>query len=207
MPLASRVDPFGQLFADAARGLFMGNRGGRIHRNDRTLGTRRWASRQWICCRLEFKNRRREVWGNSYTELFFLDEATALAAGHRPCFECRRADANAFITACRLGAAPADISCAGALDRRLHRERLSGRGKRLHPMPMDGLPDGTFLVSPETPSSACVLRGDTLLAWTPAGYGGRRRRQSGMIVQVLTPPIVIAALAAGYKPVWHSSAD
>jgi len=93
MPLQNRVDPFGELFADRSRGLFLGNRGGRLHDDDRALGRRRWASRQWICCRLEFKDRHRKVWGKSYTELFFLDEVTALAAGHRPCFECRRNDA------------------------------------------------------------------------------------------------------------------
>ena len=93
MPLQNRVDPFGELFADSARGRFFGNRGGRFHTDDRTLTRRRWVSRTWICCVLEFKNRHRDVWGRSYTELFFLDEVTALAAGHRPCFECRRRDA------------------------------------------------------------------------------------------------------------------
>ena len=87
MPLSNRVDPFGELFADASRGLFMGNRGGKLHRDDRSLGRRRWVSRQWICCRLAFNDRHREVWGRGYTELFFLDEPTALSAGHRPCFE------------------------------------------------------------------------------------------------------------------------
>jgi len=90
MPLQNRVSPFGELITTSARGLFMGNRGGRFHTADRTLTSRRWASRQWICCRLQFKQRHRKVWGDSYTELFFLDEVTALAAGHRPCFECRR---------------------------------------------------------------------------------------------------------------------
>ena len=93
MPLQNRVDPFGELFADPARGTFMGNRGGRFHTPARTLTARRWASRQWICCVLTFKGRHRDVWGQFYTELFFLDEPTALAAGHRPCFECRRQDA------------------------------------------------------------------------------------------------------------------
>jgi len=96
MPLQNRVDPFGELVAVPARGLFMGNRGGRFHTDAQTLATRRWVSRQWICCVLEFKKRRRAVWGRFYTELFFLDEPTALAAGHRPCFECRRKDAEAF---------------------------------------------------------------------------------------------------------------
>ena len=99
MSLPNRVDPFGNLFADASRGLLFGNRGGRFHRDDRTLGARRWVSRRWICCRLDFKGRHRNVWGAGYTELFFLDEPTALAAGHRPCFECRRADAQAFAAA------------------------------------------------------------------------------------------------------------
>ena len=96
MALQNRVDPFGELIATPARGMFFGNRGGRFHRDDRTLGRRRWASRQWICCVLQFKNRRHDVWGQGFTDLFFLDEVTALAAGHRPCFECRRADAKEF---------------------------------------------------------------------------------------------------------------
>jgi hypothetical protein len=96
MPLQNRVSPFGELCAFSARGLFMGNRDGRFHTDAKTLTARRWASPQWICCVLNFKGRRREIWGSSYTELFFLDEPTAFAAGHRPCFECRRKDAQAF---------------------------------------------------------------------------------------------------------------
>jgi hypothetical protein len=96
MPLQNRVSPFGELCAYSAHGLFMGNRGGRFHTNVKTLTARRWASRQWICCVLDFKGRRREVWSRFYTELFFLDEPTAFAAGHRPCFECRRKDAQLF---------------------------------------------------------------------------------------------------------------
>ena len=96
MPLQNRVTPFGDLSAAPARGTFMGNRGGRFHTDARTLTARRWASRQWICCVLDFKRRQRDVWGRYYTELFFLDEPTALAAGHRPCFECRRKEAQVF---------------------------------------------------------------------------------------------------------------
>ncbi|HEY6026440.1 MAG TPA: hypothetical protein VIV09_06025, partial [Pseudolabrys sp.] len=96
MTLPNRVSPLGELFATPARGTLMGNRGGRIHTDDKRLTTRRWASRQWICCVLQFKNRQRDVWGRYYTELFFLDEVTAFAAGHRPCFECRRRDAEHF---------------------------------------------------------------------------------------------------------------
>src|SRR6185295_16764435 len=96
MPLQNRVSPFGELVVSHARGTLMGNRGGRLHDDKRRLTRRRWVSRQWICCVLEFKGRRRNVWGRYYTELFFLDEVTALAAGHRPCFECRRKDAERF---------------------------------------------------------------------------------------------------------------
>src|SRR5947208_596093 len=103
MPLQNRVDPFGALISTPARGRLFGNRGGRFHRDDRTLGRRRFVSRQWICCVLAFKNRHRAVWGRGYTELFFLDEVTALAAGHRPCFECRRAAATAFAAAWARG--------------------------------------------------------------------------------------------------------
>src|SRR6266511_2726230 len=99
MPLQNRVDPFGSLIATPARGAWFGNRGGRFHRDDRTLGGRQWASRQWICCALSFKARRHQVWGPGFTDLFFLDEVTAFAAGHRPCFECRRKDAVAFAAA------------------------------------------------------------------------------------------------------------
>ncbi|MGL4241245.1 MAG: hypothetical protein ACRCTI_09045, partial [Beijerinckiaceae bacterium] len=100
MTLPNRVDPFGDLVATPERGLWLGNRGGRFHcERTRTVRGRPWASRQWICCVLSFKNRQRQVWSRGYTELFFTDEATALAAGHRPCFECRRADAVAFAAA------------------------------------------------------------------------------------------------------------
>lgn len=130
LPLQNRVAPFGGLIADSARGLFMGNRGGRIHGVNRRLGTRRWVSKQWICCRLEFNGRHRSIWGDGYTELFFLDEPTALAAGHRPCFECRRKHAEAFAAfwqrAQRMGVRPR----AAAMDAVLHAERLNGRDKR-----------------------------------------------------------------------------
>ena len=98
-PLRNRVDPFGEFHAVPERGALLGNRGGRIHRDDRTLGARRWTSKRWLVCLCDFKGRRREVWGAGYTELFFLDEPTALAAGHRPCFECRREAAKAFLAA------------------------------------------------------------------------------------------------------------
>src|ERR1041384_3793105 len=132
MPLQNRVDPFGNLFATPARGTLFGNRGGKFHRDDRTLGARRWTSRQWICCVLDFKGRQRDVWGRYYTELFFLDEVTALAAGHRPCFECRRKDADEFATLWQEAFKLPNRPRAGDMDSVLHAERLAGRAKRLH---------------------------------------------------------------------------
>ncbi len=206
MPLPNRVDPFGNLFANSSRGLFFGNRGGRFHRDDRTLGLRRWVSRAWICCRLEFKGRHRNVWGRGYTELFFLDEPTALAAGHRPCFECRRADAQAFAAAFAAGCGCAALR-APEIDRVLHAERLDGRAKRRHRLPIEDLPDGAVLTLAEEPGSAFAVRGPVLLRWTPAGYAAPRARRSGIAAEVLTPPGILAALASGYRPRWHPSAD
>ncbi len=207
MPLPNRVDPFGGLIATPARGLLFGNRGGRFHREDRTLSTRRWASRCWICCRLEFKGRHRAVWGAGYTELFFLDEVTALSAGHRPCFECRRADAQAFAAAFTAGRKRHTSPRAAEMDAVLHAERLDGRAKRTHRRPLGDLPDGAFLTLPQEPGAAFALRGGALLQWTPAGYAARRRRPRAATVDVLTPPAILAALSAGYPPHWHPSAD
>ena len=204
MPLQNRVDPFGELFATPARGLFMGNRGGRIHNDDRKLTKRRWASRQWICCVLDFKNRQRDVWGRFYTELFFLDEVTAFAAGHRPCFECRRKDAEAFAERWRQAFKLPSRPRAGAMDERLHDERLDGRAKRMHRRKIDGLPDSAFIAMEE---GAYAVSGSSLLRWTPQGYDVRRRRPRGIAVDVLTPPAILSVLAAGYRPQWHPSAE
>jgi hypothetical protein len=204
MPLQNRVDPYGELIATPARGLFMGNRGGRLHRDDRTLGRRRYVTRAWICCVLEFNNRQRDVWGRYYTELFFLDEPTALAAGHRPCSECRRKDAQMFADlwakAFGLRARPR----ASEMDDILHAERLDGRGKRLHRRAIEGLPDGAFVVIAGAPFA---LRGNSMLHWTPAGYGSRKPRPHRGSVDVLTPPALLNVLAAGYRPRWHPSAE
>jgi len=203
MPLQNRVSPFGDIAAVSARGFFMGNRGGRFHSDAKTLTARRWASRQWICCVLDFKGRHRDVWGRSYTELFFLDEPTALAAGHRPCFECRRNDAEAFAgkwrAACGLGTRP----YAGEMDEVLHGERLRGRAKRLHRRTIDELPDSAFVA---LEGAAFAVRGDALLRWTPQGYGPRTPRPRRIAVDVLTPPAILAVLSAGYQPRWHPSA-
>jgi hypothetical protein len=201
VPLQNRVTPFGELTAASARGTMFGNRGGRFHRDDRTLGQRRWASRQWICCVLQFKERRHDVWGRGYTDLFFLDEVTALSAGHRPCFECRRRDAVAFAEKWAEATGGA-VPHAPEMDVVLQRERLQGRAKRTHEMPVDDLPDGTFIA---IDASAFALRGSAMLRWSPSGYFETRPRPHDTVT-VLTPPSIVAVLSAGYQPQWHPSA-
>lgn len=197
-PLPNRVDPYGELVATSARGSLMGNRGGRFHRADRTLGRRRWVSRQWIACLCAFKDRRRAVWGNGYTELFFLDEVTALAAGHRPCFECRRRDAETFRAAFAEGSRPS----APQMDLVLQRERLEGARKRLWETRIEALPDGAVIDGGGHP---LALRGDALLPWSFAGYGAPQPRPRGGLALAVTPPSIVRALAAGYQPRWALS--
>jgi hypothetical protein len=204
MPLQNRVDPFGELIAMPARGLLFGNRGGRFHTDARTLTKRRWASRQWICCVLDFKGRQRDVWGRYYTELFFLDEPTALAAGHRPCFECRRKDAEAFAEGWRIARKLPARPHADEMDEVLHRERLDGRAKRTHKHGIDTLPDGAFVALDGEPYA---IRGANLLRWTAEGYTEPQQRPRGITVDVLTPPSILAVLDAGYSPRWHPSAE
>jgi hypothetical protein len=200
MPLPNRVTPFGDLVATPARGTLMGNRGGRIHTDDRKLSARRWASRQWICCVLDFKGRQRDVWGRYYTELFFLDEVTAFAAGHRPCFECRRKDAEEFAG---LFSGVKQRATAPAMDKILHAERLDGKAKRLHRRALDALPDGAMIVRG---GEAFAVRGGHLLRWAPQGYAERIRRPRGIMTDVLTPPSMLGVLQGGYLPQWHDSA-
>jgi hypothetical protein len=200
MPLPNRVTPFGELIATPARGTLMGNRGGKFHAPDRTLTRRRWASRQWICCVLEFKGRQRDVWGRYYTELFFLDEVTAFAAGHRPCFECRRRDAAHFA---RLFSGKKQRPSAPAMDAKLHAERLNGRAKRTHRRAIDTLPDGAMVARD---GEAYAVKGDRLLRWTPFGYVDPQKRPHGIEVDLLTPPSILTVLMRGYRPRWHVSA-
>ncbi len=205
-PLRNRVRPDGELVAVAARGCLMGNRGGRIHDpGTRLLTGRRWTSRAWICCLLEFRGRWQQVWGDGYTELFFLDEVTALAAGHRPCFECRRSEALAFAEAVAKGiGAPVRLR-APELDRLLHAERLDGRAKRIHRRRLGELPDGAVV---SAGGEFLAVRGERLLRWAPEGYepAGPGAAARDAEVDVLTPPTVLAALSAGYRPLWHPSA-
>ena len=226
MPLPNRVTPFGELIATPARGTLLGNRGGRFHAEGRRLTGRRWASKQWICCELQFKNRHRVVWGDGYTELFFLDEVTGFAAGHRPCFECRRKEAEYFASLFagvdansahsraignpELGPrfrgderSSGNRATAATMDAVLHRERLNGQEKRTHQRALDDLPDGAMIVRD---GEAYAVRGLRLLRWTPPGYQGAQPRPRGIAVDVLTPPSILAVLARGYAPRWHPSA-
>jgi hypothetical protein len=196
-PRQNRVTPFGELVADPARGLVYGNRGclhdaeGRIRR--------RYAGRRWIACRLEFKGWQRTplMQPGRFTELFFLDEATAFAGGHRPCALCRRADYDRF-TAIWLAQHAGDLG-ADAIDARLHSERLdpATRAQRRHQAPFDSLPDGTFVVREEEP---WLVRGAELRRWTAAGYRERRPRPARGRAVVLTPPSLVAVLHSGWEP-------
>lgn len=194
-PLQNRVDPFGEIHATPERGLFYGNRGGRFHRDDQTLGTSRWKSKQWITCLCAFKGRRNTVFGKRYTDLFFLDEPTALAAGHRPCFECRRERALAY----RNAIDPSGRLRAWQLDAQLDAERRNGRDKRMHPRAIDGLPDGAIYAEA---GRAFAIRGDAILPWAFSGYGAPSTRPRNRTVACLTPPTSLAALSAGYAPEW-----
>jgi hypothetical protein len=198
-PLQNRVDPFGEFHAVTARGAMFGNRGGRLHRDDRTLGAGRWTSKRWIVCLCAFKGRWREVWGRGYTELFFLDEPTALAAGHRPCFECRRVAATAFLAAFPKAANFGARFGADAMDDVLHRERLADVRKRLWRSRLDALPDGAMVVWDGRPHA---VRNGSLAPWNFGGYGAPLTIGPTVEVDVLTPPSTVAALAAGYRPEW-----
>ena len=202
MPLQNRVTVFGDIVAHPARGQIFGNRGGRIHRHDKTLSNRRWASDAWIICVLKFKGRQRTLMApNSYTELFFLDEVTALAAGHRPCFECRRAAAVDF--AQRWGQVHGldQRARAGDMDKVLHQERTGAQKTKTYPQrDISSLPDGAMIVWREQPAA---IKGNELLPWTIGGYEKPIGRPVGVSVAVLTPLSTIEILQAGYQPLLH----
>jgi hypothetical protein len=201
MPLQNRVTPFGEIVALAGRGLMMGNRG-ILHDDSRHL-VRYSQLRRWIACVIEFRGRHRIVMRpHSYTELFFLDEATAFAAGHRPCAECRRADYRRFRdlwATCHGAPVSADL-----MDLRLHSDRLVGRRtKRVYRENLADLPDGAYIAAD---GRAWLVMGDALFAWSDRGYSERRKRQARAEVEVLTPRSTVAVLAAGYRVAVHPSA-
>jgi hypothetical protein len=206
MPLQNRVTPFSELVADPARGLVYGNRGC-LHDADGRI-RRRYNGKRWIACLLEFRGRHRAALQQPgrYTELFFLDEATAFAAGHRPCAECRREDYDRFGEIWR-GLHPGQIG-ADAIDAQLHGERVdpNSRAQRRHEAALDDLPDGTFVFRENEPF---LVVGAELLRWTAAGYVDRVPRPARGDAIVLTPPSLVAVLRVGWQsllPLLHPSA-
>jgi hypothetical protein len=202
MPLQNRVDPFGRLHAVPARGTLMGNRG-ILHDDHRTV-VRSHAHQNWVSCTLSHKNVRRIVMApRRYTELFFLDEATALAAGHRPCATCRRADYRAFTRLWERvhGGAEAGRTLPHTIDRILHRARIARGQKVTYEAPVEALPDGTIFMGSEGPLLAWQGRA---YRWSFEGYGPASSLPQGM-VQVLTPEPLVAMLAKGYRPQVHPS--
>ncbi len=202
MPLQNRVTPSGEIIATPERGMFTGNRGIIHDPATRSLLRKRWSSPAWLTCVLDFRGRRREVMATrSWTELFFLDEATALAAGHRPCFYCRRDDANRFRAAWERGNQLADV-LARDIDTVLHRERFAS-ARTLHPLPvaLGRLPDGAMV---QAGADSFLIRSGKPLKWSPAGY--RETEKPLKDALLLTPPSTLRALAAGYRPMLHPSA-
>ncbi|MGN6170598.1 MAG: hypothetical protein ACTHQQ_20895 [Solirubrobacteraceae bacterium] len=197
MPRQNRVSPLGDLVSTPERGLVYGNRGC-LH--DASGQVRRaFATKRWIACQLRFGGRRREplMAVGRYTELFFLDEATALAAGHRPCAECRRADYDqlrGLWTELHPNQTGAD-----AIDAQLHAERLvpGTSARRLHDTPFAELPDGAFVIYEGAP---CLVLGPRLLIWSPGGYLAARRRPARRRATVITPPSLVDLLRTERTP-------
>lgn len=202
MPLQNRVTPFGDIVAIPQRGLFTGNRGIIHDPATKTLLARRWATKTWLVCACKFKGWHRDVMARrSWTELFFLDEAVALAAGHRPCFLCRREAAERFRT-CWASANKEALSSAAQMDCVLHAERLDRRRKRLHPVgpSLADLPDGAVVVARE---AAYTLNAGLAHRWSNDGYEPPEKLDDAD--WLLTPPSTVMALLAGYAPVLHPS--
>jgi hypothetical protein len=196
MPLRNRVTPLGALIASPARGLVYGNRGC-LHDASGVI-RRQHATKRWIACQLEFRGRQRArlMTPGRYTELFFLDEVTALSAGHRPCAECRRTDYRRLVeiwSSIHPGRCGAD-----AIDAQLHCERLLPNGeRRLHEDRFAALPDGAFVIDD---GAACLLYRSRLLRWTPTGYRDARKRPQHGVAAVITPPSLLAVLRGGWTP-------
>jgi hypothetical protein len=204
VPLQNRVAATGELMVDAGRGLLMGNRGGQIHKPDRTLGRRRWSSRAWIACVLDYKGRHEQIWvDHHYTQLFFLDEATALAAGHRPCALCRRADFRRFATLwAETGGLPTPPKVA-VMDAELHAERWASRDDSAPVNASPGsLPDGSVVVHDTAPH---LIDGGRLWRWSFEGYQPGPGLEAIAPTPVVTPPSIVRILAAGYRPMLHPS--
>jgi hypothetical protein len=204
--MQNRVTPLSELIATPARGLVYGNRGC-LH-DDTGRIRRRYNGRRWISCQLQFKDWHRGplLQPGKFTELFFLDEVTAFAAGHRPCALCRRADYNRFVETWQT--LHPGQSSADAIDAQLHDERVDPdtRAQRHHDAPIDNLPDGVFVLHAGAPQ---LVLGESLLQWSPAGYSARAPRPTGGQARVITPPSLVAVLRTDWQslvPVVHPSA-
>ncbi len=215
MPLQNRADPTGKLHANASRGLFTGNRGVIHDPATNRLTGRGWTTTAWIICDCGFQNRKREVFGRNarkgrvltggagWTNIFFLDEVTALAAGHRPCFECRRDKAKEFAD-CFGKAFGIARPKAAEIDARLHAERWLSGARENTKIDTSTAPDGTFF---QSGGGFVVKRDGKLLAWSFDGYSETAASSlAGPPLALITPSVTIAILAAGYQPVWHAGA-
>jgi hypothetical protein len=198
--LQNRVMPTGEIAATPERGTLMGNRG-ILHDADQRLGKARWRHAHWVTCQLSFKGRRRALMQpGAYTELFFLDEPTALAAGHRPCGECRRPEFKRFVSLFHAANGTATLA---EIDRLMHRDRVTRtRAQVRHTAALETLPDGAFILHDDAPH---LVWGDRLLRYTPGGYTAALPRTTRPAT-VLTPASTVATLAAGYRPAPHYSA-
>ncbi|MFO1070073.1 MAG: hypothetical protein U1E14_16295 [Geminicoccaceae bacterium] len=208
MPRPNRVSPFGTFDAVAARGTLTGNRGV-LHDRDGQLGKARWRHRRWIVCRLDWQGIRRPIMApGRWTELFFLDEAVAFAAGHRPCAYCRRDDYRRFVAAWHAAGLPLPASgpVADSIDRTLHAARIdpSSGEQRRHRGDATALPTGCMISAPS--GEALLVVGSACRVWSHAGYGPLRPLPAGR-VDVLTPEPLVRVLAAGYRPALHPTAS
>jgi hypothetical protein len=204
-PLQNRVTPTGEIVSDPGRGLLMGNRGC-LHGPDRRLGAARWRSKLWICCVLAWQDVQRDPMPpGRWTALFFLDEATALAAGHRPCGYCRRPEFLSFAEAWRQAGGLAHRPLASEMDARLHTERVDPRSRRqlTRPARAGQLPDGAMIRHRGVPG---LVAGGSVLPWSFSGYLAPITLPSATPVELLTPPTTVRAIAAGYGPLLHPSA-
>lgn len=212
MPRQNRVNPYGEIIACPERGMFTGNRGILVDEHGQ-MTNRRWTTHAWIACVLEYKGVRRKIMTpGTWTELFFLDEATALAAGHRPCGACRRADFERFKTLWQVGNHQT-VTSIKELDRVLHAERVNRKREKVtYTAALDSLPDGTMIelndAALQIPVGAThaspapyLIWQDALWRWSPGGYTESRPKPDNLQVTVLTPRSIVNTLAAGYVPV------
>lgn len=204
MPRQNRVTPFGEFVAVSTRGTLTGNRGC-LHDDEGRLGTARWRSKAWIACLLAFRGRQRAPMPpGAWTALFFLDEATAFAAGHRPCAQCRHGDFRRYVDAWRTGhglAADAPMRAA-EIDAALHAARIEPftRRQRRDRAPLEALPEGTMIVHPQRAETPALWWGGALRSWSFEGYGAPETIDAGMVVDVITPAPTRAAFSGGYRP-------